>query len=561
MLKKATNTFKKIHWGIKLSTLGLAFTFTAFSPGDEHFFEITKNLDIFTNLYRELNIYYVDDTDPGKLMKTGIDAMLESLDPYTNYYPESDIEDYRFMTTGQYGGIGAMIRRKDEFVVISEPYENFPAHKAGLKAGDVILEVDGNSVKGKNSSELSDLLKGQPGTDVKVLIERPGTNDPFEVSLTREEIQVSSVPYYGMVNETTGYIVLTSFTDKAGREVKNALLELKKNKQLENVVLDLRNNPGGLLRESINIVNFFVKKGEEVVSTRSKIADWDKIYKALNAPVDKDIKVAVLINGNSASASEIVSGSLQDLDRGVVVGQKSFGKGLVQQTRPLAYNSKLKLTTAKYYTPSGRCIQAIDYSHRDDDGKVSKIPDSLITEYKTRNGRSVFDGEGITPDLEVEPIFLSNISVALMTQNHIFDFATQYCLNHDSIDNPASFKLNEDDWTSFKSFMSTLEFDFETKTEKDLAALIESLEKEGYKDDLAVDIDHIETKINESKKSDLDEYKEEIIDLIEREIVTRYFYQKGKIIHSLQNDPELDQAIEILSNSEKYNTILNPEQR
>ncbi|MBP6428403.1 MAG: S41 family peptidase, partial [Bacteroidia bacterium] len=364
----------------------------------DNYFEVSKNLDIFSSLYREVNMYYVDSVDPGKIMKKGIDEMLSSLDPYTNYIPESNIEDYRFMTTGQYGGIGAVIRPKGDYVIVSDPYEGFPADKAGLRAGDVILEIDGKTTKNKKTDEISRALKGSPKTEVKLLIKREGEEKPFEKILVREEIKVKPVPYYGMLDNKIGYIKLNSFTENCAKDVAEALKELKLKNNLSGLVLDLRGNPGGLLHEAVNTSNIFIPRGQEIVSTKGRYKDADRPYKAVNEAIDTELPLAVLVNSGSASASEIVSGSLQDLDRAVVIGQRTFGKGLVQTTRPLSYNSQLKITTSKYYIPSGRCIQALDYTHRNEDGSVGKIPDSLVSEFKTKAGRKVYDGGGIKPD-------------------------------------------------------------------------------------------------------------------------------------------------------------------
>ena len=416
------------------SLVGVA-SLTLVSFDDNTTFEIAKNLDIYYTLFRELNLYYVDDTKPGDLIKKSIDAMLTSLDPYTVYIPESQMEDFRFMTTGQYGGVGALIRKDGEYVVITEPYEGFPAQKNGINAGDVILEIDGQSIKGKNSSEVSDMLKGQPKTLLKLKLKRPGTTDPIEKNIEREEIKIDAVPYYGVFSDSIGYINLSSFTESAYADVKKALLDLKEKQNVKSIIFDLRGNPGGLLIEAVNITNLFVPKAESIVSTKGKVKDWDKNYTAAMSPVDTEMPIVILVNSGSASASEIVSGAIQDLDRGVIIGQRTFGKGLVQTTRPLSYNAKLKITTAKYYTPSGRCIQALDYTHRNPDGSVGKIPDSLVTEFKTKNGRSVYDGGGVSPDVLLESEQLSNLSGSLYNKNLFFDFATEFAIKHIIITN------------------------------------------------------------------------------------------------------------------------------
>ena len=452
-----------------------SLTFSAFT---ESYFEVSKNLDIFATLFRELNIYYVDDADPGELMKTGIDAMLESLDPYTNYIPESKMEDYKMMTTGQYGGIGALIQTRKDKVMISEPYEGFGADKAGLMAGDKILEIDGKTAVGKTSDEIRQFLLGQPGTTVELLIERPGTKDPIKKVVTREEVKIKDVPYHDVLENEVGYLRLTGFTESASREVKAAVLDLKE-KGAKSIILDLRGNGGGLLTESVNIVNFFVEKGTPVVHTNGKIKDWDKKYKALNNPIDTEIPVVVLINGSSASASEIVSGSLQDNDRAVIMGSRSFGKGLVQNVRPLSYNSKLKITVAKYYTPSGRCIQKLDYSHKNQDGIAEEIPDSLITEFKTlKNKRPVFDGKGVAPDIKVGGLPLSDIAAVLIVKNLIFDFATEYRLKHEKIADAKSFELTDKEYEEFVAFLSDKDYEYETESEE----LLSKLEKAAIED-------------------------------------------------------------------------------
>ena len=523
----------------------------------DNYFEISKNIDIFTTLYKELNIFYVDETDPGELMKKAIDSMLESLDPYTTYIPESEMEDFRFMTTGQYGGIGAIISKRGDYVMISEPYEGFPANKAGLIAGDKLLEINGKSVKGKSTEDVSKVLKGQPNTTVNVLIERIGEDSPFEVELKREEIKVKSVPYSTVLEGNIGYIKMTSFTRNVSNEVAEAFKEISEGVELNGLIFDLRGNPGGLLNEAVNTTNLFIEKGQEVVSTKGKVKDWDKIYNTLSDPLDKEIPLAVLINSRSASASEIVSGAIQDLDRGVVIGQRSFGKGLVQQTRKLSYNSQLKVTIAKYYIPSGRCIQALDYSDRNEDGSVGSISDSLKTEFKTLNGRSVWDGGGVNPDVVLEPRKYSNILASIMSKRHIFDFANDFYREHSSITSPSNFEINDSLYLVFTNYLNGKDYDYETRTEKAIAKLLKDAEKEKYSEDLQKEIDALNQKMKDSKTNDLERFKEQISQVIESEIVTRYYFQNGRIEASLKHDDEVNKAIEILKDSDTYKSILN----
>ena len=523
----------------------------------DSYFEVSKNLDIFATLFRELNIYYVDDADPGELIKTSIDAMLESLDPYTNYIPESNIEDYKMMTTGQYGGIGALIQTQGDYVIVSEPYEGYGAYKAGLIAGDKILEVDGENVKGKTSSQIREFLLGQPGTSVELKIERPGTENLLVKKIVREEVKIKDVPYYSMIGDSIGYIKLTGFTETASSEVKTAILSLKE-QQATSLVLDLRGNGGGLLREAVNIVNFFVERGTEVVSTKGKIKDWDKTYRALSAPVDLNIPVTILINRTSASASEIVAGSLQDNDRAVIIGSQSFGKGLVQQVKPLSYHSKLKVTVAKYYTPSGRCIQKIDYSNRDKNGKVDEVPDSLIMEFKTiNNKRSVFDGKGVTPDVEASRKIISDISTTLLLKNLFFDYATHYRLKNDSINKVADFSFSDDEYQDFVNFLSDKDYSYTTDSEDLLAELEKTAEEEKYFGDIKTEYDALKTKLTINKKDDLYKYKDEIIFILKNEIVSRYYYQEGKIEAALQGDPVLEEALKVLRDRKRYDAILS----
>ncbi len=530
-------------------------SFSQFSFVD-NYFEISKNLDIFATVLRELNNYYVDDIKPGELMKKGIDSMLESLDPYTEYYPESDIEDYKTMITGQYGGIGALIRQKGDYCVVAEPYENFPAQKVGLQAGDVILEINGQSAKGKTTNDVSKLLKGQANTSVKLLVQREGEAKSIEKTLLREEIKIKNVPYYGVVNDSIGYIKLTSFTENAAKEVKDALLDLKAKNRIKGVMLDLRGNGGGLLREAVDIVNLFIDKNQVIVSQKAKIKDMNRIHKSENTPVDTQIPLAVLVDHGSASASEIVSGAIQDLDRGVIVGQKTFGKGLVQQTVPLSYNTQMKVTIAKYYTPSGRCIQALDYSHRNADGSVDKVPDSLITEFKTKNSRSVYDGSGIFPDIPTEPKKLSNISATLLNKMLIFDYATQYRLKHPSLTDPKKFNLSGDEYKEFVGFLANKDYDYTTKSEKSLEEFKKNADGEKYFDDIRPEYEALKNKIGHNKKDDLNKFRDEIKQLIEEEIVSRYYYQRGRLEASLKNDETLVEGINSVTNKTKYVSIL-----
>lgn len=543
-------------WKLTIVAFSLA-TVTLFSSGfTDNFFEISKNLDIFATLFRELNTFYVDDTEPGELIKSGIDGMLRELDPYTNYIPASQIEDFMFMTTGQYGGIGSLIRAREDndYVMIAEPYEGFPAFKAGLKAGDLILEVDGQSAKGKSTSELSNVLKGQPKTNVKIKVQR-GEADPFEVDVVREEIKINDVPYYGFVKDSIGYIKLTSFTRTASKEVKDAFHDLK-SEGMKSLIFDLRGNGGGLLKEAISIVNMFVPKGSDVVHTKGKIKDWDNSHTADGLPTDTKIPLIVLIDESSASASEIVSGALQDLDRAVIVGRKSYGKGLVQQTRNLSYDAKLKVTVAKYYLPSGRLIQRIDYSHRDEYGKAGAVPDSLIQTYYTKNGRPVKDGQGILPDIKIEEDDASLVLQSLATKLLLFDFATQYASSHDSIPNAGEFELTQSDFDALESFLQDKDYSYKTESEDMLERLEKIVTEEEYIDELNDELEGLKAKLLDHKKQDLNKHRTEVMRYLQNEIVSRYYYQSGRIENSLSNDLMIEKAVEIFNESGRLKSIL-----
>lgn len=528
------------------------------NAGDDYF-EISKNLDIFGKMYREVHSNYVDDLDPTTFMREGIDAMLKSLDPYTNFISASEIEDYRFMSTGQYGGIGAVIGKRDDKVIITEPYEGRPADKAGLLAGDVILQIDNEKISSENAKtmDVRDLLRGQPKTPVKIIVERQGLDKPMEVEVVRDDIKIKNVPYYGMIDDEVGYISLSGFTNGASKEVEAALEKLKKESGgLRGVVLDLRGNPGGLLFEAIDISNIFVSQGEKIVETRGKIEGSLKTYTARNSPKDVSIPLAVLINRRSASASEIVSGVMQDLDRGVIVGQRSFGKGLVQTTRPLSYNSQIKITTAKYYTPSGRCIQAIDYSNRNDDGSVGKIPDSLQKAFTTANGRPVFDGGGIAPDIKVELPEYHTVTQELIRQHVVFDYATKYRLANPDIASPRDFKITDEIYNDFKAFCKAEEFTYDTKTEKQLTKLRELMEEEEYLEDLNTEIKGLEGKFALEKGNDLDAFRSEISNFLKTEIVRRYHFRKGEIEASFDMDPDIVAARKVLGDRQKIDELL-----
>jgi carboxyl-terminal processing protease len=546
---------KKISFMLLVAAVFSLLTLLSSGP-NERYFDIAKNLDIFSTLFKEVNAYYVDEVDPNDLMKTGIEAMLSSLDPYTNFISEDDIEDYRTMTTGQYGGIGALIGRNNEKNMIIMPYEGFPAFKAGLKIGDEILKIDNVDVQKKSTSEISQLLKGQAKTPLKIVVKRYGQQDDLVFSLIREKITIDNVPYHGMVNENTGYIKLTDFTTGAGKEVSNALNTLKK-QGAEKVILDLRDNPGGLLVEAVNVANVFIPKGKEVVSTKGKITDWNKTYKTLENTSDDQIPVAVLISSRSASAAEIVAGVIQDYDRGILVGERTFGKGLVQATRPLTYNSQLKVTTAKYYIPSGRCIQAINYSVRDEDGSIPKIPDSLKVAFNTTNGRTVFDGGGVDPDIAIDRRTFAPITLSLVSKGLIFEYATKfYYENKETTPDPKKFKITQEQYKEFVKWLEDKDYDYTTRVEKAIDNLTEYAKKEKYFDNVKNQIENLKKQVMHNKDQDLQQFRTEISEILEEEIISRYHLRAGATEASFDDDDHIQSALKALGDMKKYDELL-----
>ena len=518
-------------------------------------FETLKSLEIMDQIYEHLDLYFVDETKNGQLAKTGIDAMLKELDPYTVYYHESNIEDYRLMTTGQYGGIGALIRKMGDFSFIAEPYEGKPAQAAGLKAGDKIVSIDGKSMEKKTTEEVSDALKGPKGTTFDLVVERSGEGKK-NFKITRDEIKLPDVPYFGMLQNKVGYVKLNSFTQTAAADVKSAIEKLQA-QGMQELVLDLRGNGGGLLIEAVKIVNFFVAKNQVVVTTKGRVTEENRTYKTLEDPFAPNMPLVVLIDGGSASASEILAGSLQDLDRAVVIGETSFGKGLVQRTYDLKYGSKIKITIAKYYTPSGRCVQRLEYYDKENGQKPKEVADSLLKTFYTKNGRPVIDGRGIDPDIEVSLADLSRLAAMLLVKNHIFNYATRYASQNESIKEAGSFALTDDDYAAFKSYvLAQTDFDYTTASEEALRKMKETAEKEGYFEDVSAQYNQMLEKVTPSKERDLDKFRKEISDLLEDEIISRYYFQEGRAKQQLKADPAVQKSVEILQTPAQYNTIL-----
>lgn len=527
---------------------------SAQTPADRSF-ELSKNLEIFSRLYQTLYVNYVDDVDPGATMKKAIDAMLASLDPYTVYYPESDMEDVKLQLLGQYGGVGALIHQQGDKIYISEPYKDLPADKAGLKAGDRIVEVNGVSTFGKNNSDVSSAMRGQAGTEVTLKVERDGKI--IERRITRAEIKLPNVPYSGMLAGNIGYVKLDEFTKEAAKNVRDAFEKLKReHPEMQGFILDLRNNGGGLMNEAVDLVNIFVKKGQLIVETKGKVSTKNTKSYTRMMPEDTEMPVAVLINGYSASASEITAGSLQDLDRAVIVGSRSFGKGLVQNVLPLVYNSQMKITVSKYYIPSGRCIQALDYSHKDENGRATKVPDSLKTAFKTAGGRVVYDGFGIEPDFEVEPEYMSALGSTLVSKFHIFNYVNEFVKRHTTIAAPSEFQVTEEIYQDFVNYLKDKDCSYETNTEQMLKELREAAKEENYLDALGKEIEALEAKLKSDKEEDLTKNRDEISEMLKAEILVRYYYAAGRLEGSLVNDPEVKKAIEVLKDKDLYQKTL-----
>ncbi len=536
--------------------VGFIFNITSFYRANaqtDRSFELSKNLEIFSSVYKMLYNTYVDDINEGDLIKTAIDAMTAKLDPYTNYYPESDMEDVKLQMLGEYGGVGALIHTKNSQTIITEPFEGLPAYEAGIRAGDIILEVNGQSTKNKNNDQVREFLRGQAGSDVSIKVERDGKEMTFKFK--RKAITLPNMPYSGMVSSNVGYIKLNEFTKNAANNVLSAFNTLKK-QGMKGLILDLRGNGGGLLNEAVDIVNIFVDKGEVIVTTKGKLENRNQTHKTNHKAVDTQIPVIVLVDNSSASASEIVSGSLQDLDRAVIMGQRTYGKGLVQNVLPLVYNSQLKVTVSKYYIPSGRCIQAVDYSHRDASGRALKIKDSLRTAFKTKGGRTVYDGYGIEPDTILTTQYASQISMALLLKLLPFDYATEFVKKHPSIPEPSKFQITDEIYDDFVRFLQDKDYSYTTPTEEGIKVLMESAKNEKCNENVRKLLEDAKHQIENDKKNDLYKFKDEIKDMLLSEIVVRYYNQKGRVEAMIQNDTEVKAAIELLNNTESYNSIL-----
>jgi len=555
---KGRVVLNKTYRKLGLSAGILAFAIILWSFNDD-LFQISKNLDVFASVYKEINLNYVDEINPSKLVKTGVDAMLEGLDPYTEFIPESEIEDYKLKyVSTQYGGIGASIFARDKKVFISEVAEGFPAQKSDVRAGDQMVKINNINLEGKTSDQVSALLKGSKGAPIKLTIKRDGVAEPMEKDLVRDEIKQPNVSYFGMVSGNMGYIKLDKFLENSGDEVTNALVSLKKNNP-SGIILDLRSNGGGILQEAVKIVNLFVAKDIEVVSQKGKVKDKNYTYHTYNTPIEPNLPLVVLVNSHSASASEIVAGSLQDLDRAVIIGQRSYGKGLVQQTFNLPFNSLVKITIAKYYTPSGRCIQALDYTHRNADGSVDKVADSLMHEYKTKDGRSVYDGSGIYPDLFIQQERFASVTQVLVGKLLVFDYATQYRNTHPKIGDPKTFALSDAEYADFTKFISTKDYQYSNRSEKVLSDLKTEVDKDKEFADIKPEYEALKNKLATEKANDLQQHKDEIKQILENEIASRYYFEKGRYECNFKYDKELGRATKLMSDKNEVATILKGE--
>ncbi len=527
----------------------------------DEYFEISKNIDVFSALFKEVNTYYVDDVEPSKLMRSCIDGMLKTLDPFTNYFSGSQVEAAKIQQGGKFGGLGIEIEMMNGYPVIISVTQNQPADNSGLKVGDIIKSISGLSTKDKKKEDVDKILVGEPSSRIALTIERKTSlldSKPVSFNIQREEIQENSVPFYGMITPEIGCIKLKIFNEHAGKDVKDAFDSLKRtNPNMKGMVLDLRGNPGGLLNEAVNIVNVFVEKDQLVVTTKGKVDEWNNTFKTLNDPSDTKIPLVLITNSSSASASEIVSGTMQDYDRGVVIGQRTYGKGLVQVTKPLSYNTILKVTTAKYYIPTGRCIQALLYAEKNADGSVKRIPDSLKVAFKTKGGRTVWDGGGVDPDVKLAKPEHSKIAETLFTKHYMFDFCTNYKLTHDTISDPAQFKLTEKDFNDFVAYIRTRDCSYKTESEEKLEALKDAATEEKYFDAVKGQYEAIRKKLEHDKEQDIIKNKEEIITVLENEIAGRYYYAYGKVKKSYQNDPEVTKAIELINDSKQYTELLS----
>ncbi|MFN9320517.1 MAG: S41 family peptidase [Chitinophagales bacterium] len=548
---------------LKLGLAGIFLSITAFfaiSFKDVDYFEISKNIDIFVSLFKELNIQYVDKVEPSRAIRVAIDAMLKDLDPYTEFYSEAETEDFRIQTTGKYGGIGSLISQRDDYVIIDEPYEGMPAQIAGLIPGDRIIEIDGKSMKGKKTDDVSKLLKGQAGSSFKLTYERlqaDGSYKKMTTDITRKEIKLKNVPYAGMISNEIGYIKLESFMENAGGDVRAEFLKLKEgNKNMKGLVLDLRGNPGGLLHEAVDLTNIFIEQNNEIVSTKGKTQEMQTTHRTRRRADDVNIPLIVLTNGGSASASEIVAGAIQDYDRGVVLGGKTFGKGLVQNTRPLPYNTQMKVTTAKYYIPSGRCIQAINYAEKNPDGSVKKVPDSLKMPFKTKAGRIVYDGGGIDPDLKTKKDFLPPIVFYLMAKGITADFANLYVVKNPKPSSPKTYRLPDAEYEKFVQFAKSKKFSYESEVDNELESLNEKAESEKLMPSIQKAYDELATKLKEAKANEFYTHKKDIHEYLEGEIVRRYFFRKGVVEHDFEHDEDIKEALKLFSNKEEYTKLL-----